>query len=370
MKKIVIAADSYKGCLSSERVCAAMRSGISRASPDAETKVFPSSDGGEGFCDCMKHLFGGIEISREVTFPDGRRGEAVYLLADNGKKAYIELASASGLCLVPRGKKDIMTATTFGTGELIKDAAARGAREIVVGLGGSATNDCGIGLLAALGMRFFDARGNELPPIPVSMPLISKVDEKDFIGLENIGITAACDVRNPLCGRNGAARVYAKQKGASETQIDLLELAAERLASLVGFDKAAEGAGAAGGTGFALMRFLHAEYVSGASLLVGSREFRESLKDASLVMTGEGHTDSQTGEGKLVNEIALAAKENRVPVAVLSGGISGDIRNLYSNGVTAVFSICKAPSALGYCIENASALITDAAENIMRLLSY
>lgn len=283
--KVLIAIDSFKGSISSSDACLAAARGFTRAGITDITSL-PSSDGGEGFCVCMRSLFGGEVLHDTVAAPCGGQTDAEYVFDFASETAYVELACASGLTLVPEGKRDIMSASTLGTGELIKAAAAAGAKRIVIGLGGSATNDCGMGLLHALGVRFYGADGNVLVPCARSMPLVVRADKTALRGYEGISFTAACDVTNPLCGENGAARVFARQKGASEREISLLDEYAASFAHAVGIDPLSAGAGAAGGTGGALISVLGAEFVSGASLLTGAERFREALSGASLVLTG------------------------------------------------------------------------------------
>lgn len=366
--KVLIAIDSFKGSISSSDACLAAARGFARAGITDITSL-PSSDGGEGFCVCMRSLFGGEVLHDTVAAPCGGQTDAGYVFDFASETAYVELACASGLTLVPEGKRDIMSASTLGTGELIKAAAAAGAKRIVIGLGGSATNDCGMGLLHALGVRFYGADGNVLVPCARSMPLVARADKTALRGYEGISFTAACDVTNPLCGENGAARVFARQKGASEREISLLDEYAASFAHAVGIDPLSAGAGAAGGTGGALISVLGAEFVSGASLLTGAERFRKALSGASLVLTGEGNTDGQTASGKLVCAVADAAKGAGVPCVAISGGLSSGCELLYSHGVTAMFSLCSRPASLEYCMENAGLLMESAAYNVARLVS-
>ncbi len=364
--KVLIAIDSYKGSVSSSDACLAAARGFERAGITDITSL-PSSDGGEGFCVCMHSLFGGDVLRETVTAPCGGHVDAEYIYDRESRTAYVELASASGLTLVPEDKRDIMSASTAGTGELINAAAFAGAKSIVIGLGGSATNDCGMGLLHALGVRFYGADGNSLAPCARSLPLVVRADKSALKEYEGISFTAACDVTNPLCGENGAARVFARQKGASERETALLDEYAASFAHTVGIDSLAAGAGAAGGAGGALISVLGARFVSGASLLTGAERFRTALSGASLVVTGEGNTDGQTASGKLVCAVANAAKKAGVPCVVISGGLSAGCELLYGRGVTAMFSICDRPASLEYCIKNAAALIEASAHNIASL---
>ena len=283
--KVLLAPDSYKGCLSSKEVCAAMSEGIKKISDNIDVLQFPSSDGGEGFCDCMRNIFGGEVIEREVTYPLGNKGKASFVYLAETKTAYIEMASASGLMLVPKENRNVFRSTTKGTGELIKAAVELGAKTVILGLGGSATNDCGIGLLHALGMRFLDSAGFELKPVAASLGKVQYVVKQSFIDLDGVKFIAACDVKNTLCGKNGASYVFARQKGANEEEIELLDNYLMHFAKILNIDPELPGSGAAGGVGAAVLSVLGGEYVSGASLLVKSERFIDELKNADLLIT-------------------------------------------------------------------------------------
>lgn len=365
---ILVAPDSFKGCLTSNEVCSAISMGAIKAHPNVKIMQIPSSDGGEGFCVSMKQIFGGEWIKREVTFPLGNKGIASYVYNNKNNTAYIELASAAGLSLVAKEERNPLSSTTYGVGELILSAISLGAKNIVVGLGGSATNDCGIGILSALGMRFLDKDGNALSPIPISLPKIYSVDNSQMINLSGVKFTAACDVRNPLCGNDGAAEVYARQKGASDLDVQLLDSYALRFADILGIDPNIEGAGAAGGVGAALLSVLGATYVSGAALLTSSDYFQNAIKMADVVITGEGNTDKQTLCGKLVSVVANAANVYNVPVVVLSGGLSDGYNKLSRYGVKSFYSLKKENMSLEYCINNAYDLLVKEAELIVREL--
>lgn len=364
--KVLLAPDSFKGCMSSLEVCNAIEKGIKKASDKIDVVQFPSSDGGEGFCDCMRNIFGGETISREVVYPLGNIGEAEFVYNRDTKTAYIELAAASGLSLVPKERRNILCSSTYGTGELIKEAFLLGAVKIIVGLGGSATNDCGLGILYALGMRFFDAERNELKPIAASLDKVEFIDKSKMIDVSSVDFVAACDVKNPLCGPNGAAEVFSRQKGATEEDVEYLDKAANHFADVLGIDPNLQGSGAAGGVGAAMLSVLNAEYVSGASLLVDSPAFIEAVKNADLLITGEGNTDRQTVYGKLVGVVAASAKMYGVKSVVLSGGLSEGYEKLCKIGVSAFYSLVDEEHDLDYCISNAGKLITQKAYNIIK----
>ncbi len=327
LRKILISPDSYKDCLSSDRVSDAMEKGVHRADVSIKTIKIPASDGGEGFCACMKNIYGGSYVRLAVTYPDRSEGIAEYVISIDGESAFIELASASGLMLVPQDRRDPLYTTSLGTGEIIKDAVLKGAKKIFVGLGGSATNDCGMGILSALGYRFYDKSENELFPCGSSLIDVAKIDNSRALNLDSVEIIAACDVKNPLCGKNGAAYVFAPQKGADTGSVDLLEKGALNFASACGINKDLPGSGAAGGCGAALLSLLGAKFVSGAELLTGSEKFLSALRECDLVITGEGKTDLQTLNGKLVYAVSSAAKRYGKPVAVVSGAVS-DLKSL------------------------------------------
>ncbi len=351
----------------SQQVCDAISSGAIIAEPNISIKQIPSSDGGEGFCSSMKAIFGGDLHNREVTFPLGDKNNAAFVYNQKSKTAYIEFASAAGLCLVDEENRDIMSSTTYGVGELILCALEIGAEVIVIGLGGSATNDGGMGILSALGMRFYDKNGVELPPIARSLSEIAAFDASYLIDLSSVNIVAACDVNNPLCGEFGASRVFAKQKGANDEEINALDKALLSYAKVLGIDPSVPGSGAAGGAGAALISVLGAKYISGARLVTRSNVFAEALLWSDLVITGEGNTDRQTSFGKLVSEVAISAKEKGVPVVVLSGGLSEGYESLRSMGVNDFYSLSDMGYDKDYCIKNAYKLLKEKSIEIISI---
>ncbi|MBR5277915.1 MAG: glycerate kinase [Clostridia bacterium] len=355
--RILLCPDSYKGCLSSLEVCAALRKGILEANPNAEIIQYPSSDGGEGFCDCMENLYGGIRICKEVTFPLWNKGLAEFLYCEDTYTAYIELASAAGLNLVPKDKRNILRSTTYGVGELICQALECGAKTVVLGLGGSATNDYGLGMLAAMGAVFSDKNGYFVPPYAENIKEIYNIDTSGMVDISNVNIIAACDVKNPLCGELGAAKVFAKQKGATDLEIEYLDNAVIEFANRFEINLNNKGYGAAGGIGMAIIEFLDGTYTSGASLLVDSTKFITALKSVDMVITGEGNTDSQTVNGKLISVIARRAKEFGVTTWVLSGNLSEGYDKLYDIGVTKCCSLTEMGYDVEYSIKNAKTLI-------------
>ena len=354
--KILLAPDSFKGCLSSVEVCNALEDGIKQFDTEIDIIKLPSSDGGEGFCDCMLNLFGGEWLTNEVSDPLGRPIISRYVFNALSETAYIEFASASGLNLISDEHRDILLSTSFGVGELISDAVRRGAEEIVVGLGGSATNDCGVGILAALGMKFYDISGCELDPIPRNIYKIAAVDSSSMLDLSKVRLIAACDVKNPLCGPKGAARVFAPQNGATLENVEFLDDSAAGFAGVLGLDPNGVGYGAAGGAGMALVGVLGAQYVSGAELLVNSSRFCDGLDNADLVITGEGNTDKQSAFGKLVSVVVESAKKRGINAVVISGGLSDGYDSL---GADAYYALCENESKRQYAILNAYKLLKE-----------
>ena len=317
--KIVVAIDSFKGCLTSKEANQAAAEGIRNNWPDAEVVQVPVSDGGEGFMEAFHAAIGGDLVELMVRDPLMRPISAQYLL--NGQLAVIEIAQASGLTLLTREERNPMVATSYGTGQLVADAVRRGAEHIIVGLGGSATSDAGIGMLRALIDNF------------------AKHGEWDDIEeLKHIRFTIASDVKNPLCGVNGAAHVFAPQKGASPEMVLQLDNRARKFADVsakhFGYDRSEqEGAGAAGGLGYALLQYMNADCKPGIELLLDTIRFREIVKDANLVITGEGSADRQTLMGKL--PMGILKQSDHVPVCLIAGRIS-DKQELLDAGFTYV----------------------------------
>ncbi|MBR5716748.1 MAG: glycerate kinase [Bacteroidales bacterium] len=317
--KVVIAIDSFKGCLSSVEANQAAAEGIRCAYPDAEIVQVPVSDGGEGFLEAFHAAIGGELIAVTVCDPLMREITARYLLHD--ELAVIEMAEASGLTLLTKEERDPMEATTYGTGQLVIDAVRRGARHIIVGLGGSATSDAGMGMLRAI-VDAFATNGRW----------------EDFEELKDVRFTIATDVKNPLCGENGAASVFAPQKGATPEMVIKLDERARKFAEVsarhFGFDRSQmEGAGAAGGLGYAFLQYLDAACKPGIQLLLDTIHFDQLVRDADLVITGEGSADRQTLMGKL--PVGILEKSGMVPVCLIAGRIS-DREQLLLAGFTRV----------------------------------
>lgn len=351
MKKIVIASDSFKGCLSSMEVAQAVEKGIKLSVPGCHIIKVPIADGGEGMLDALLSSMNGKYVSLKAHDPLFNVINCRYGISGDGQTAMIEMAEASGLPLVPQEKRNPLKTTTFGTGELIRDALDRGCRKIILGIGGSATNDAGLGLLQALGFVFFDQNQNVLSRGGEVMKNVFSFDDSEIHpGLSDARFTIACDVNNPFCGPDGAAYVFAKQKGATETMVEELDKGmhtlAKRIKSLVGKDIInVPGAGAAGGMGGGLLAFLNSELKSGISLILEVIDFENTIDNADLIITGEGRVDKQTAMGKVPKGILEAANKKNIPVIVIAGDIR-DVSELNKSGFSGVFSIAPGPVSL------------------------
>jgi glycerate kinase len=371
--KIVLAFDSYKGALTAPEACASAAEGLARLRPMPEVVACPLSDGGEGFAEAMRLAGGGRLRLMEVTGPLGDPVTAELVYLDGGDTAVVESAQACGLLLVPAAARTPLLTTTYGVGEMIGAAVLAGVRRIVVGLGGSSTNDGGMGMLAALGWQFLDADDSPLSPIGRSLTQVARIIPGNR--LEGIELIAACDVINPLYGSTGAAYTFAPQKGASPGEVETLDRGLVQFAAVsaetLGRDLAlTPGAGAAGGLGFALLAYLNAAFHPGAALAIELSRLEAHLIDADLCLTGEGRTDGQTAFGKLPAAVAACCSRAGVPCVGLSGALMDDWRSLYDQGFTALFSISQHPQELSEAIAETTANLADAAEAVARMVSH
>ncbi len=371
---IVLAPDSYKGSASALNVALAMERGILKVFPDAKVSKVPIADGGEGTVEALVSATQGVIMHTPVSGPLGEVVDAHWGVLGDGQTAIIEMASASGLPLVPKDKRDPRVTTTRGTGELIKAALDQGFRNIIVGIGGSATNDGGMGLASALGALFLDKDGKHLPDGSTTLSLLHQIalDQLDP-RLNEINLVIACDVDNPLCGERGASAVFGPQKGATPEMVAELDLAlmhyAEIAKQATGRDIAnLPGAGAAGGLGAGLMFFTQAKLRPGIDIVLDVVGFRSLVQDASFVITGEGCTDFQTAFGKAPVGVAKIAKEYKVPVFCISGGLGDSVDILINHGIDASMSICSAPMTLSESMEKSDVLISSATERLCRIL--
>ncbi len=371
--KIVIAPDSFKGNLTALEVANAIKEGIKRVLPEAEIDEVPMADGGEGTVQALVDATGGQIITEEVCDPLGNQIQADFGILGDGKTAVIEMAAASGLPLVPDDKRNPMLTTTYGTGELIRAALGRGCRKLIIGIGGSATVDGGAGMAQALRARLLDKDGNEIPRCGGGLEHLDRIDVSQLDPrIAEATTVVACDVDNPLVGPRGGPEVYGPQKGATPEMVEKLDKYLDRYADIIKRDLGADvkeepGAGAAGGLGAGLMAFLNAELKSGIDIVIDASGLERHLKDADLVITGEGMIDSQTIYGKTPIGVARAAKKFGIPVIGIGGGISDDASVVYENGIDALMSIVSYPMPLEMAIERAHDLLADAAERAIRL---
>jgi glycerate kinase len=372
--KCIIATDSFKGSNSAKRVCEAVREGMSRIFPDAQYLIVPVADGGEGTTEAVLGAVRGELRSCTVTGPLGKPVEGSYGLLD-GNRAVIEMASASGLPLVPESKRDPRKTTTYGTGELIKAALDAGCREILVGLGGSATNDCGVGMAQALGVSFQDNAGGEIGFGGGELSRIAGIDASALDPrIKETKISVACDVTNPLCGPRGASAVYGPQKGAAPETVRELDAALEHCASIILRDLGAAiadipGSGAAGGLGGGLVGFLGAVLEPGIDAVLSLVHFDKLLEDADLVITGEGKLDHQTIYGKVPAGVALWAKRaGDIPVIAIVGDIGKGFEAVYDVGIDVVISSVNKAMPLSEAMENSRELLVETGERVGRLL--
>ena len=374
MKKIIIASDSFKGCLTSLEVARAAEEGIRKVLPDCGVVGIPVADGGEGTTEALVTAMKGHFVSCEVHDPLMNRICAEYGILGDGLTAVIEMSSAGGLTLVPPEKRNPMLTTTYGVGELIKDALQKGCRRFLTGIGGSATNDAGTGLLQALGFRFLDRNGNELGKGGQILEQITHIDsDKTIPELKQSVFTVACDVNNPFSGENGAAYVYARQKGADDTMIRQLDEGLKQFAAVIDASSgknidALPGAGAAGGLGGGLHAFLGAELKPGIQMVLEALDFDHRIQHADLIITGEGKLDRQTGMGKTPAGILEAAKRQQIPVVAIAGAVE-ETDALLQQGLLAVMSVQPYPVSLEQAMDKSFAYqqIKRVVEQIIRL---
>lgn len=372
--KIVIAPDSYKGSVSAVAVADAMERGVRKVFPNAEVVKIPIADGGEGTVETMIEASGGTWVEETVVGPLGEPVKAGWGIMGDGETGVIEMAAASGLPLVGDRKNPLIT-TTYGTGELILSALNRGLKRIIIGIGGSATNDGGVGMARALGVRFLDADGKELANGGGALADLASIDvsgiDKRLYGMT---LLVACDVDNPLCGPNGASYAYGPQKGATPEMVEALDAALANYAAIAEKTlgksvKDTPGAGAAGGLGAGLMLFTQTELRPGIDIILEVNEFDQALQGASLMLTGEGQTDFQTARGKAPVGAAKWAKKYDIPVVCISGGLGKGADEVLAHGIDALASIAPRPISLEDCIAQGEQLLEEATERICRLVN-
>ena len=372
--KILVAPDSFKESLSAIQVAEAISKGVLKIIPNAEIIKTPISDGGEGLLDALVNDKNGKIITVKVYDPLYRSIAAEYGILNEGTTAVIEMAKASGLELLKEQEKNPDITSSYGTGQLILDALDRGCQKIIIGIGGSATNDGGMGMVKALGGKFINKEGVELTEGGGALGELSSIDLTNFDKrISNCKIVVACDVTNKLTGENGASFVYGAQKGGSKEQLEFLDKNLQHYAAIIRNHLGIEieninGAGAGGGMGAGLIAFLNAELKSGIDLILETLEIKKHIKNIDLIITGEGEIDKQTLQGKTILGIAALAKEYYVPVIAITGKIGDNIDEIYKLGITSIFSIVNKPMKLEEAINDVEYLIQSCIETIIRTI--
>jgi glycerate 2-kinase len=349
--KILLAPDKFRGSLDATQVCEAMSEGIRMVSTEIEVLSLPMADGGEGTLDLLLWYSGGKKHTAKVQDPLGRMIDAEYGLSADRKTAFIEMATASGLRLLKNEERNPLKTSTFGTGELIKIVLEGDVENIILGIGGSATTDAGIGMAAALGWQFLDENGEQLSPIGKNLIKIKKVLSPVSNHGSPVSIYVACDVTNPLFGENGASYIYGPQKGADEQAVKELDEGLQNISMIFERDfgknySLISGTGAAGGLGFGSMAFLNAELKEGVKLLMDFCDFDKKLKDVNLIITGEGKIDNQTLQGKLIKGITDQANHAKIPIAAICGTLDVSPQELQEIGINYAASIINRPMNL------------------------
>ncbi len=370
--KIVVAPNAFKDSLTAEQASEAISQGLKSVVPDARTVHVPIADGGDGLFNVFNSVFGGEIITKSVTGPLFKSLDAQILYIPASKTAVIEMARASGLALLKPEERNARATTTLGTGELVLAAIAKGATHIIIGIGGSATNDGGMGLASALGVKFLDEGGKEVRPIGEDLPKVAKVDVSGLkVDPAKVTFETVCDVDNPLCGPRGAAAVYGPQKGAKPDDVKYLDAGLANLAACVKRDLGTDislmaGAGAAGGLGFGLASFVNASLRPGVEVVLDMVGIDKELAGADLAITAEGRIDFQTAFGKGPAGVGGRAKKHGVPCIAIGGGILGDISNLHDIGIDACFSLCSGPMTLEDAMKNGAELLAKATAQAFR----
>lgn len=372
----LLAPDSLKGSLTAVQACQSLARGIRAALPSAEILMVPLADGGEGTVEAIALATGAAMQDALVHGPLGAPASASWARTADGR-AILELASASGITLVASEHRDALRASTYGTGQLIRAALDSGCTEITIGIGGSATTDGGTGALAALGLKFLDDAGAELPPGGAALARLARIDASGLhprLQDRSVAVRVLCDVTNPLCGPNGAAHIYGPQKGATPEDVEYLDSALGNYARVTAAqlgrdDSSLAGAGAAGGTGFGFVAWLGAELVPGIQAVLQTANFDELCRRADWVFTAEGALDGQTLRGKTIAGVAAAAKRHGVPVIAFGGAVKLTGAELDELGLVSAFALPDSPLALEQCIARADELLAGAAERVVRLLA-
>ncbi len=372
MKKVVVISDSFKGTLSSREICDIARESVPRILPGCAVTAIPVADGGEGTVSCFLDSIGASPVTVRVQGPYGETVDAVY--ARKGNRAIIEMASAAGLPMVGK-QRDPERTTTNGVGMLLRHAVENGCNELLLGLGGSCTNDGGCGCAAALGTRFFDAGGRVFLPTGGTLGRIDRIDNTAAEALlADVTLTLMCDVDNPLCGARGAARVFGPPQGADAAIVEQLDANLAHLAAAIERDLGKHvadipGAGAAGGMGAGCMAFLGASMHSGIEAVLDTVDFSAQLDGADLVVTGEGRIDSQSLHGKVISGIAKRTQPKNVPLVAIVGSIAPDAAEAYAFGITAMFGIDRAARAFPDYADESAEYYRATLEDVLRLIA-
>lgn len=371
---IILAPDSFKESMTAKEVCIAMENGIKKANSKITCIHVPMADGGEGTMQSLVDATDGMKYSVNVVGPLGNEIEAEYGILGDGETGILEMASASGMQLVPPDKRNPLVTTTYGTGQLIKACLDRNIKRLLIGIGGSATNDGGAGVVQALGGNLLSKEGSEIGFGGGELAKLSSIDLADFDSrLKNIKVEVACDVTNPLCGLKGASNVFGPQKGADPQMIDILDENLRHYADIIKEQFGKEvidvpGAGAAGGLGAGLMAFLDGTLKNGIDMVVEYSKLEEKIKSADMVWTGEGSIDFQTQYGKTPLGVARVAKKYDKPVIALAGKVGSNIGALYDMGIDSIFCIMRGVATLEEALKDGKGNIEKTSENIIRLL--
>ena len=376
MVNIVIAIDSFKGSMTSLEAGEAACVGIKRVFPDAKVKVMPLADGGEGTVEALTLGMGGELHRVKVTGPLGDKVVAEYGILPERKTAIVEMAAAAGLTLVPQDRRNPLYTTTYGVGEVLRDAIDHGCRHFIIGIGGSATNDGGLGMLQALGYEMLDENGAPVPRGAIGLKKLARIETGNVLSeLKDCTFRIACDVANPLCGLQGCSAVFAPQKGASPDDIAEMDKWMARYAELsrgkfLHADAESPGAGAAGGLGFAFLTYTQAKLESGIEIVLAETKLEEQIEKADLVLTGEGRLDGQTIMGKAPIGVAKIAKRHNKTVFAFAGGVTAEARICNEHGIDAFFPILRQVSTLEEAMDSATARqnMADSVEQVMRLI--
>ena len=373
--KFIIAPDSFKGSVSAPEICRIIKQGILHVFPEADVSEIPLADGGEGTMENLVYSSSGNIQTIDVHDPLGRKIKASYGIMGNGETVVVEMAQASGLPLLKKHEKSPLTTTSFGTGEIIKDAIEQGFRKFIIGLGGSATNDGGSGALRALGMKFYNVHGEELKEGGADLINLHHFDESGLLPeLAECTFLIASDVENTLCGSQGASAVFGPQKGATPEMVNQLEKAFNHFSEIVLKQKSMDmrsevGGGAAGGLGAALITFLNAKFMPGINVVMNAVDFEKQIQGADLVITGEGKLDVQTLSGKVIAGVTKAAKKKGIPTIALCGGLELNDSQLKELGLKAGFSVVPGPCSLEEALANAPLWIEERTIQIMSVIS-